>query len=548
MVSFLNTKCYDDQQLVLINQLKSQYYRQTRSIKMSSSSGESEHEDEDDSSYGSLVEEFMNAEVMVERANEYQSAREIFRRLKENDPTLTGIGMAQVADYVRTITDWEQLGEIIACNSQIQVLHFLNSRSFVADEQTIVSCFRGLTKSNSIDSVSFWSNRLSAVGMRSMVPFLQNANNLQSLDPQGTGIESEGFNILIRALQNSPIDRLVCSRCGIESIEGENKAFPKKLDSLSLDNNGLRADGIQGLMSLLQNPNDLRYLDISGNNVTPEGFSLLFEGLRHCSIKDLCCSRCGLASIAIDSSVIPRNLRYLGLCGNSIDADGCREVAKLLQRRDLALIELYLADNKIDDEGVAIIARALQDNVSLRLLGLDDNPGITMEGTKLLLKLLNDVSSINRTLQSNHTLQSLHSDPFDEDYSDEVGQQIELALTINCKNGGHADNPSAGREKVIQFQLNSQNRSALSRQLGISQCNEALFSEIKPIYLPEVIELISRHHGQGELYVALISSVAALLSTVNRKHCLQQQKAHLEAKLKEIEAEIAAIDASEKVQ
>ncbi len=72
---------------------------------------------------------------------------------------------------------------------------------------------------------------------------------------------------------------------------------------------------------------------------------------------------------------------------------------------------------------------------------------------------------------------------------------------------------------MIQTQLNSQKRSALRRQLGISQCNAMWYSEIKPTYLPEVLELICRHHGQGELYAALISSIAALFSMVNSNIC-----------------------------
>jgi len=181
---------------------------------MSSSSSESEHEY--DSSVGSrfVVDEFTDdddddVDSMVERTNGYQRAREIFRRLKENDPTLTGVGSGSVADYVCSITDWEQLGEIIAGNSQIKVLDFWSDRSFhdgCTDEQKMVSCFRGLTKSNSINRLYLCSNGLSAVGMRSMVPFLQNANNLKMLDLQDNHVQSEGFYMLIRALQNSPID------------------------------------------------------------------------------------------------------------------------------------------------------------------------------------------------------------------------------------------------------------------------------------------------------------------------------------------------------
>lgn len=195
-----------------------------------------------------------------------------------------------------------------------------------------------------------------------MVPFLQNTNNLKELDLQNNDIQSEGFYTLIRALQNSPIDHLNCSRCGIESIEIENEALPKKLENLYLSDNWLRQDGIQGLMTSLQDSN-VTWLDIGGNNVTSEGFSLLFEALRNSSIEDLVCKRCGLASIAIDGSFIPQNLLFLHFCDNGIDADGCREIAKLLQRRDSALLGLFLRRNKIDDDGLATITRALQNNV-----------------------------------------------------------------------------------------------------------------------------------------------------------------------------------------
>jgi hypothetical protein len=63
--------------------------------------------------------------------------------------------------------------------------------------------------------------------------------------------------------------------------------------------------------------------------------------------------------------------------------------------------------------------------------------------------------------------------------------------------------------------------------------------------LPEVLSLIGRHHGQGELYIALKSSIAGVVSTVNRKQCLHQQRAYHKAKLEAIEAEIAAIEAAD---
>ena len=84
---------------------------------------------------------------------------------------------------------------------------------------------------------------------------------------------------------------------------------------------------------------------------------------------------------------------------------------------------------------------------------------------------------------------------------------------------------------------------------------------LTPLHLPEVLRLVGRHHGQGKLYVALKSSIAKLISTVNKKECLKQQRVRYKAimdehraifaeygtKVEAIEAEIAAIEDEEGV-
>eukprot|EP00986_Skeletonema_menzelii_P005560 scaffold2055_cov139-Skeletonema_menzelii.AAC.3 len=66
--------------------------------------------------------------------------------------------------------------------------------------------------------------------------------------------------------------------------------------------------------------------------------------------------------------------------------------------------------------------------------------------------------------------------------------------------------------------------------------------EINPLHLPEVLVLVGRKHGQVELYIALKSSIAEVISTVDRRECLQQERAHLAARLEEIDSELAAMD------
>jgi hypothetical protein len=117
----------------------------------------------------------------------------------------------------------------------------------------------------------------------------------------------------------------------------------------------------------------------------------------------------------------------------------------------------------------------------------------------------------------------------------------DFALQINIHLD--SDREAAGREKVIQTQLHSVMGAELANLQGVDQ---TLFSDINPLHLPEVLKLVGRHHGQKELYVALKLSIAGVISTVKRKQFKQQQRAYHAAKLVELYAELAAIDAAER--
>ena len=72
-----------------------------------------------------------------------------------------------------------------------------------------------------------------------------------------------------------------------------------------------------------------------------------------------------------------------------------------------------------------------------------------------------------------------------------------------------------------------------------------MYSQIDPIHLPEVLALVHGYHGKEELYIALRCVIAKLMSTVNRKECIQQQLKYYQAKMKELERELAVIKAAE---
>ena len=99
------------------------------------------------------------------------------------------------------------------------------------------------------------------------------------------------------------------------------------------------------MVPFLQNANNLTKLDLDHNNIQSEGFNILFRALSDSPIERLCCNNCGIESIVIDNEHRPEHLKQLYLDGNSINAAGCREIAKLLQGEDATLTELHLVDN-----------------------------------------------------------------------------------------------------------------------------------------------------------------------------------------------------------
>jgi hypothetical protein len=372
---------------------------------------------------------------------------------------------------------WAMLGRDVAGNDHLSHIEIgVPDRSVISalSDQNMKAFFQGLTRSNSMRSMTFYGRGFGMEGLHAMIPFLKNASNLTTLNINQNEIGSEGFSLLWNTLRDSPIEKLWCGWCGVDSLE-------------------------------------------------------------------------------IDENCIPKCLKDLKLSGGNINSDGCRELTKLILKEDSTLRGLYIRENNIDDEGVAILVGALRNNTSVERLSLDSNEGISTKGEAMLLRLVNDISSIEATLKSNHTLIELGPsyEPLwrDEDPDDIMKNKISAALEINRSSHRKKD---AGRWKVVSTQLNSEERASLCHLQEVELCNEALYSEINPLHLPEVLEMVGCNHGHGELYVALRSSIAGLFSTINRKKFLQEcVEHHLSimqthaATVETLRAQIAAIEEAE---
>ena len=419
--------------------------------------------------------------------------------IKRNSPNVTVFQLYQEDASKFSDRAWELLGRYIANNNHLERLVigydsgiYIRTDTHVLTDDMMCHLFRELVKSDSLKSLYLSRNSLGIDSIRSMVPFLGNSQTLSELDlSSNTNITAEAFEVLINALDGKCIKELKLDRCSIDNISAlGNRTLPH-----------------------------LRTLHLIHNNISG-GVSALENHTKLCT---------------------------LSLQHNNIGREGCLAIANLLQKEDSMLKELNLDANDIDDEGAEILATSLKRNDTLYDLRLDGNK-LGKRGCLAFLKLLCDVSSIENTCYSNHTLTRLSLPFYSND--DDVYGNIVQALNLNMD--GHWHNPS--RKKVIKFQLNSNVRMTLCHLQGIEYSYNGIFSEIDALVLPELLALVGQNHGQSEMYRLLIAVVSDLASTVNREAVLKDRmdentaqiavlKTEYERKLAEYELKVAALTA-----
>ena len=227
---------------------------------------------------------------------------------------------------------------------------------------------------------------------------------------------------------------------------------------------------------------------------------------------------------------------HLLLKNTGIDDDGVEFIAASL-KHNTKLKELELDDNNITDRGAEIIAASLKHNTTLEHLSLE-NSNTTDRGNRAILKLLIDVSSIDNTYNSNHTLGELYL--VEKNWRDEVNRQINSASWENRKSS-RTSRHAAGRAKVIKYQLNSQKRKKLCELQDIEYTPGSIFADIEPILLPDILVLIGEEHGQSEFYTKLIHTAPDLLSYINREALIDNEMAKYTLQASDITAQITAL-------
>ena len=380
---------------------------------------------------------------------------------------------------------WELLGDYINANEHLVEIDLAKCR---LGDSNISLLFKNWITAKSLQTLQLWGNNFGMDGIRSMVPYLKNSRNLSKLSfGDNRNINTECFRLAVEGLHGAggSIETLNLGGCNIEDIMA--------LEHLTLPR--------------------LRILDLDLNNIQSLPTSL--ENYT--------------------------NLEELLLEDNKVGGEGCRSIAKLLEKEGSRLRLLALESNNVGDEEAEILADSLQHNTSLETLNLCENNDITEKGLRAFLKLLNDVSSIKSTCNSNHTLTTLAlPESTNSSTVQAIRRHIDGALAINESNEGNAH--AAGGAKVIDTQLNSQTRKGLSRLQGIDCSCSSIFGEIDPLVLPEVLALVGGKHGQRELYRMLIGTTPYLASIIDREAIVKQQISEKSARIAALTAEVLELN------
>ena len=180
---------------------------------------------------------------------------------------------------------------------------------------------------------------------------------------------------------------------------------------------------------------NLRKLSLQENELSVAGFHALMPLLVNSPLTELNLASCGIGDDALkalaktltDSAIVSTNLQVLVLSNNGITSTGAAHLAESLQKSGVlsSLLELNLAGNQLGEEGVTLLAKALE----------KEHHNNSNEPTATLKKL--DLTNTNCGMQGAMDiitlgkLQSLHL------FNNSLRSEGFIALAPTLK-GGHA--------------------------------------------------------------------------------------------------------------
>ena len=196
-----------------------------------------------------------------------------------------------------------------------------------------------------------------------------------------------------KSLESITMDKCKLKDDKLEKIaEGLKNGGHINLKKISLRQNSIGNRGVQSLEFLFRASPTLEEIDLSENGISSKGAALILSSLHE--NKQTVIHTLNLSQNEIwdmdDGSFIKSNstLNVLNLDGNFMHDEGAEQISKsIAANRNCKLEKLYLGWNGISDDGATALAKMMEVNATLQVLGLAEND-ISNTGARAILAAL----------------------------------------------------------------------------------------------------------------------------------------------------------------
>jgi Ran GTPase-activating protein (RanGAP) involved in mRNA processing and transport len=265
----------------------------------------------------------------------------------------------------------------------------------VRDDQplfVVQKCVEALQTDKDVELLDLSSVKLRHIDLSALAAALRVNTTLQGLVMEGCKLENQGLAIIVDALY---------------------AATNMPLTKLYLRSNAITDEGAESLSKFLESNATLEELDLSRNGIGTSGCVSLFKSfhrsrmtrirclnLSHNELWDLDQGHDGIQSFLASN----QSLRVLNLEGNFLHDEAVESLAiGLAQNENAALERLYIGWNAFGDDGTVALAKMLETNDNMVVLGLVQNE-IQNTGARALLSAMDVNTSLREIsgLWKNH--------------------------------------------------------------------------------------------------------------------------------------------------
>jgi len=358
------------------------------------------------------------------------------------------------------------LALVLARKSNKSALQRIDLSSNEIDDDAAKELIESLNGYGSLVELSLGHNFIRVKGCAALEKLISSpTSNLKELDLQSNRIDDKAIAILTRSLaKNTSIKKVDLGDNYGVTDDGWQHFFTclqnpsSSIEQLDLGANRIADQGITSLGNALANNTTLKYLDLSSSSslqspvhVTADGWRSFFARLHNSKsvLQDILLSGCGIDDEKLDilADAVNNNstIKILDLSLNpQVTAMAWhRFFVACLQSPESSLEGLFLCGNlSVEaDDMMAHLAGAIahNHNDTLEAIDLGENLNITKIGWSYFSHLLCNKSTITSIYESNHTI----------DYLGPTRLPVDLDNLVKLNE--HENKNEVAREKILQY-------------------------------------------------------------------------------------------------